>query len=158
MNVPAAAGSNVTVTGTDWSGVRVTPEPPLAVKPVPEADTFDIAKFALPVFFKTTCCEAGAPKVTLPKLTVEVLTEIWGADETPLPDKLTATVETSLLIEIFPEIVPAAAGLKDVVKVAVSPTPRVSGVGIPEASKAFPDTVTLAIVRLTLLVFERVMV
>lgn len=89
VTAPAALGSKVTATVTDWFGAKVTPDPPLAEKPVPEAVTVEMLRFALPEFVKTTGCEDDVPTVTFPKLTLEVLGETWGADATPVPDRLT---------------------------------------------------------------------
>ena len=86
---PAAFGSNVTVTVVDWFGARVTPDPPLAVKPLPEADTLEISRFALPVFWRITGNDEGVPTVMLPKVRWAVFAEICGADATPVPDKAT---------------------------------------------------------------------
>jgi hypothetical protein len=89
VTAPAALGSKVTVTVTDWFGASVTPDPPLAAKPVPEAVTLEMFTFALPVFVKTTGCEEDVPTVTLPKLTLVVLEDTCGSDATPVPDRLT---------------------------------------------------------------------
>jgi hypothetical protein len=155
---PAAFGSKVIVIVTDWFGVSMTPDPPLAAKPVPEAATLEMLKSALPVFVKTTGCEDDVPTATLPKLTFDVLGETCGADVTPLPDKVTAKVDTLLLMEMPPETAPAEDGWKDAVKFAVWPAPRVSGVGIPETAKPAPDIATLVTVKLTVPVFVRVIV
>lgn len=155
---PAAAGSNVTVTVTDWFGVSVTFEPPLAAKPVPVAETLEILKFALPVFVRTTDCEDEAPTVTLPKVRLDLLAETCGADATPVPETVTLTEFELLSMESVPEAAPEAAGLNDAVKFAFWPAPSVSGVAIPEALNPLPEIARLVIVKSELPVFERVIV
>jgi hypothetical protein len=45
-------------------------DPPLALNPVPAADTVAILRFALPVFVRVTSCAVEVPTVTFPKLTL----------------------------------------------------------------------------------------
>lgn len=155
---PAAEGPNVTLTVADCFGVRVIFEAPVAVKPVPEAVTFEIFKSALPVLVRTTDWEDDVPTVTLPKLTVEVLAEICGAEATPVPDSPMEKFDPLLLKEIEPEAEPAADGWNEAVKFALWPAPRVIGVGIPEPVNPVPETAKAVIVTSALPVFVSVIV
>jgi hypothetical protein len=70
---PAVVGPKLTDTVTDFAGASVTFDPPVALKPVPEADTEEMARLVLPLFVKLTSCAVEVPTATLPKFTVELL-------------------------------------------------------------------------------------
>jgi len=109
----------------------VTPDPPLAVKPAPEADTPDMLRFPVPVFVRATGKDDGVPTLTLPKARFEVLGESCGVEATPMPDKLTVNVASGVSIDMLPEEAPADAGAKETVKLTARPGPIVMGVGNP---------------------------
>ncbi len=109
----------------------MTPDPPLAVKAVPEADTLEMLTFSVPVFFSVTGKDDGVPTLTLPKVRFEVLGESCGAEATPVPDKLTVNVASLLSIDTLPEEAPADFGAKETVKLTFRPGPIVMGVGSP---------------------------
>lgn len=72
---PVAAGLNVTENVSDWFGVNVRFEPPLSVKPVPEAETVETLTFELPVLVSVTFCVAVFPTVIFPKARLVELAE-----------------------------------------------------------------------------------
>ena len=109
----------------------MTPDPPLAVKPVPEADTPDMLTFPVPVFVRVTGKDDGVPTVTLPKVRFEVLGESCGAEAVPVPDKLTVNVASLVSIDMLPEEAPADFGAKETVKLTLRPGPIVMGVDSP---------------------------
>ena len=73
--LPALAGAKFTETLTESFGARVIFDPPLALKPDPEADAEEIVTFEFPTFVKLTSCAVEAPTVTLPKLRLETLAD-----------------------------------------------------------------------------------
>lgn len=109
----------------------MTPDPPLALKPVPEADALDMFTSPVPVFFRVTGKDDGVPTSTLPKVSFEVLGESCGADARPVPDKLTVNTASLVSIDMLPEEAPADFGSKETVKLTFRPGPIVIGVASP---------------------------
>lgn len=109
----------------------MTPDPPPAAKPVPEADTLEMLMSSVPVFFRVTGKDDGVPTSTLPKVRFEVLGESCGAAPTPVPDKLTVNLAPLVPIDMLPEEAPADLGAKEMVKLIFRPGPIVMGVGNP---------------------------
>ena len=75
---PVAVGPKFTETVTDWYGARVTLDPPLAVKPFPEAATEEITTFAVPLLVRVRSWAVELPVATLPKLMAELLATSWA--------------------------------------------------------------------------------
>jgi hypothetical protein len=73
--LPKPFGTKSTVIATDWFGVNVTFDPPLALNPLPVTDTPEIAMFEVPSFISVTGCEAVFPTCRFPKLTLVELGE-----------------------------------------------------------------------------------
>jgi hypothetical protein len=102
---PAVVGPKFTDTVTEAEGAKVTFDPPLAVKPVPEADTEEIARFELPLLVKVTSCAVEAPTATLPNVTLELLETSWadapvGADGLALVEVEVPEVEVADLLAV----------------------------------------------------------
>jgi hypothetical protein len=72
---PTPVGPKFTETVTDWLGVRVTFDPPLALNPLPVAETVEILTLALPVSVRVTSCAVDVPTVTFPKFTLVELAD-----------------------------------------------------------------------------------
>ena len=140
-------------------GVKVVFDPPLALNPVPEAATLEMATFAFPVFVRTTDCEDEVPVVTLPKVRLEVFAESCNAADMPVPVRLTAIVEglALLVMEMLPDTAPAEVGRNETVKPVSCPAPSVRGVGSPEMPKPAPETAILVIVISDVPTFETLM-
>ena len=66
--LPALEGAKFTETLIESFGARVTFDPPLALKPPPDADAEEIVTFEFPTLVKLTSCPVEAPTVTLPKV------------------------------------------------------------------------------------------
>ena len=64
---PAVVGLKFTETVTDWFGVKITFEAPLALNPLPVAETLEMVTFALPVSVSVISCAVDVPTVTFPK-------------------------------------------------------------------------------------------
>ena len=80
---PADGGSKFTEIVTDWFGVKMTFDPPLALNPLPVAATVEMLTFALPVFVNVTSCAVDAPTVTFPKFTLVELAVSTAVEEVP---------------------------------------------------------------------------
>jgi hypothetical protein len=83
---PLACGSKFTETVTDWLGVRVMLDPPLALNPFPVAFTLVMVTFAVPESVSVTSCAVDVPRVTFPKLTPVELGSREDFGVTPEPD------------------------------------------------------------------------
>jgi hypothetical protein len=91
------------------------------------------------------------PTSTFPKLKLVTLGVSWSVCAVPLPDNAIVVGEFVALLttETLPEAVPADAGEKAAVNVALCPAARVSGTAKPPAVNPAPVTATCE--RLTLL-------
>jgi hypothetical protein len=56
-------------------GVRIAFDAPLALNPLPVADTLEMVTFALPVSVSVTSCDVEVPTVTFPKSTLVELAD-----------------------------------------------------------------------------------
>ena len=63
MHPPTPVGSKLTVTFTDLLGASVTFVPPLALNPLPVADTAEMVTFAVPTLVRVTISPVGVPTV-----------------------------------------------------------------------------------------------
>jgi hypothetical protein len=128
----AEAGANPTVKteeppgGTESGSVN-----PEEVKPVPAREACVTLRVAVPGFRMVMVCVLLTPTLTLPKLTLDGMTEICGCTPVPLKEivagELVALLTTVTLPERLPDEVGANATLKDV----DWPTARLSGRVIP---------------------------
>ena len=97
-------------------------------------------------------CESVLPTITLPKLTEEGLTEIYGVPwfvDSPMPVRLIVRGDSGALlaIEMLPAALPAEAGLNVAVKVALWPAGTVVELERLERLKADPTVLTCDIAR-----------
>src|ERR1022692_3405279 len=114
---PTPFGSKLTVTFTDLLGARITFVPPLALNPLPAADTAEMVTFAVPILVRVTISPVGVPTATLPKLKLVELALSWddaAAFAMPVPDKLRASGEFEALLEMdsLPCVFPVVVGSK----------------------------------------------
>ena len=108
-------GANWTVTVVLAPGFRETGKvPPTMEKPVPAADTEEIASAAVPVEDRVRTCVVEVPSGTDPKLMAVVLSDKVGVVvATPVPPRETvevAPVVELLLIASLPVADPAVCG------------------------------------------------
>ena len=101
VTLPAAAGAKVAVKVAVCPGGRITPEPPVALKPAPETVTFEIATLEFPAFVSVTVWVLLLDTFTLPKLKEDEL-ELRRSDEA-----LTVSV-AALLVELPAALLTAA--------------------------------------------------
>ena len=148
VTLPAADGANVAVSVTVCDGFSVAGVVnPVTENPVPVAATLVMFTAALPELVKTMFCGALVPTATVPKLTlagfadncpVAVLAE-------PLRAMLSEESEALLLTVTEPVSLPAVAGLKVTVNVAVCDGFNVAGVVSPLTENPVPVAATLEI-------------
>ena len=76
LTLPAAVGAKAALNATLAPAATVCAESPVWLKPTPVTLTWEIVRLAVPVFFKVIACELLVPTTTLPKLTLDGVTEI----------------------------------------------------------------------------------
>lgn len=116
VTAPAEVGAKTALKLMLLPGVSVCAVKAATLKPVPEAAAEETTKFAVPVFFRMTACVEPVPSATVPKLTLEGVTDIAGC----VPVPLSATVvgcERLVATETLPEAAPGDAGAKTALKV-----------------------------------------
>jgi len=62
-------------------------------------------------------CVLATPTATLPKLTLEGVTEIWGCTPVPLSEIVAGELGALLVIAMLPERLPVAAGSRTTLNV-----------------------------------------
>jgi hypothetical protein len=156
---PVFAASKVTVTLTVWLGVRVTFDPPLELKPAPDAETVEILIFEFPVLVSVTFWVSATPTVPFPKFTGETLGVSCAEEGTTVALMPICILEigepaASLTTATSPEIVPLAVDINAAEKLALWPAGRVKGSESPDAVNPDPDAVTWVMVRLPMPSFD----
>jgi hypothetical protein len=91
-------------------GARVTAEKPVTPNCAPVTLSDETFKFAVPVFFKVIACVAVVPSGTLPKLTLEGVTETPAWVPVPLNATVRVGLEASLAMTRLPAEVAADMG------------------------------------------------
>jgi hypothetical protein len=76
LTLPAAVGAKPAVNATLAPAATVCAESPVWLKPAPVTLACVIVRLAVPVFFKVIACELFVPTTTLPKLTLDGVTDI----------------------------------------------------------------------------------
>jgi hypothetical protein len=113
---------------------------PLMLKPVPGPAACVTIRLALPELLTVTDWVLVAPTATLPKLTLEGVTEIRGCTPVPLIEIGVGEFAASLINEMLPVMLPIAPGVKLAVKALDWPGARVSGNARPLNPKPLPLT------------------
>lgn len=93
------------------------------------------------------------PTVTLPKLTLEGMTEICGCTPVPLKEVVAGELVAVLTTLMLPEIAPVAAGAKFAESERLWPAVRVTAPGNPVTLKPPPVATTWEILTLPVPVF-----
>jgi hypothetical protein len=76
LALPVTVGAKTALNATLAPAATVCAESPVWLKPVPATLTCVIVRLAVPVFFKVIACELLIPTTTLPKLTLDGVTDI----------------------------------------------------------------------------------
>ena len=140
---PVTAGSNCTLSVTDWPGFKVTGNvAPDIVKPVPVSADELMVTGAVPVEVSVTGCVDGVFSVTLPNARLTALSVNCGlVAAVPVPLRLTTAVllvDESLWIVNWPEATPVAVGSNCTFSVTDWPGFKVTGNVAPDTVKTVP--------------------
>jgi len=111
---------------------------PLEVNPVPEREAWVTLSAAVPGFLMVRVWELLTPTVTLPKLTVEGMTEICACTPVPLRVMVEGELVALLTTATLPERLPVEAGANATLKVVDCPAASVTGSVIPLVLKPAP--------------------
>jgi hypothetical protein len=74
--LPPVVGAKTALNVMVLFGARVCAVKPVTLKPVPVTLSDETTRFAVPVFFRVIVCDEFEPSATLPKLTLEGVTEM----------------------------------------------------------------------------------
>ena len=138
-------------------GAKVWATKPVTLKRAPVRVSEETTKFAVPVFFRVIAWVAVVPAATLPKLTLEGVTESPGCVPVPLSEIGVGELEASVTTEMLPDTEPVEAGVNVALKVIVPPAPTVCAAN-PVTLKPAPVAVAEETVKFTVPVFLRVIV
>lgn len=123
--LPAEAGAKTALKLMLAFGANVFAVKPVTLKPVPVMLSDETTKFAVPVFFKVIACVEDVPSATLPKVTLEGVTDIPGCVPVPLSGIAVGEPDTLVTREILPETVAVEAGANVALKLIVLPAATV---------------------------------
>ncbi len=135
----------------------VCDEKPGILNPVPVALPCETARLALPVFVRVTVCELLLPTATLPKLTLDGVTDSCDCAPVALRAIVVGEPGAFVVSEMLPETLPAEAGANTALNVALLPAEIVCGEK-PGMVNPAPVTPPCEIVRLALPAFFSVTV
>jgi len=131
---------------------------PEVVKPVPEREACVTLTAAALGLRMVMVCVLFTPTLTLPKVTLEGMTEIWGC--TPVPESAMVSGELAALLTtvILPERLPAVVGENATRKAVDWPAARVKGNPSAALLNPAPLSVICEMETLEVPVFESVTV
>jgi len=116
---PAAVGANTALKLMLLLGASVWAEKPFTLKAAPVTVSDETTRFAVPMFLSVTTCVPVAPFATLPKLTLEGVTDIPGCVPVPLSGIAVGDPERLVLTEMLPETALVEVGVNVALKVMV---------------------------------------
>jgi hypothetical protein len=119
--LPAEAGAKTALNVALLPAEIVCGEKPVILNPVPVAPPCEIVRFALPVFVRVTACELVLPTATLPKLTLDGVTESCDCAPVALRGIVVGEPGAFVVSEMLPEALPAEAGAKTALNVTLLP-------------------------------------
>src|SRR5579859_80083 len=119
-NVPAEAGANPTLNAEEPpGGTESGMANPDEVKPVPAREACVTLRVAVPGLRMVSVWVLATPTVTLPKLTLDGMTEICGWTPAPLREIVAGELVAVLTTVILPAAAPATVGAKFAVSASV---------------------------------------
>jgi len=124
--LPPEAGEKTALNVMLALGAKVCAAKPATLKPVPVTLSDETTKFPVPVFFSVTTCVPVVPSGTLPKLTLDGVTDIPGAVPVPLKAIVVGELAASETIEMLPETLAVEVGVNVALKFMVLPGARVT--------------------------------
>jgi hypothetical protein len=156
---PAAVGLNTAVNDAVLPAVMLIGiDPPVMLKPAPDATACVTVSVALPEFVNETVSVPVPPTATFPKLTFAGFSVscAWPAVPVPLSAIVSGDPGRLLAIEMLPLVAPAVVGANFTPNVAFCPAVNVSGVESPVTLNAAPVTVADVTVTLAVPAFVKV--
>ncbi len=122
LTAPDDAGSNVALKlALAPAAIVVDVLSPVWPNPVPVTLICENVSVVFPLFFNVIGCEFVFPIVTAPNATLDGVAEICACNPVPLSAIVAGEPGALLLIEILPEALPVAAGVKVTVNVVFAP-------------------------------------
>jgi hypothetical protein len=162
VNTIAVVGTNVTVTVTDWPGIRIVPgETPLAVRLAPPVTvTPETLTFEFPLFISVDVSELLLPTDTVLKLRLDGLATSCAVAVEPDPVRSMTSCEGVPFVASVtnPLIVVVEVGVKIALNARLPPARIVVEVEIPVMLNPAPGGVTCENVRIELPALWSVMV
>ena len=110
---PADDGSNVALNVVLLpAGIVADVVRPFSPKPAPVATIWPKVSVAFPLFFRVICCELVVPSVTVPNATLAGVAATCGCKAVPLNAMVAGELGALLVIEMLPDVLPPAVGVK----------------------------------------------
>lgn len=153
--LPSEVGEKTALKVMLLPGASVCAAKPVTLKPVPVTLSDETTKFPVPVFFSVTTWVPVVPSGTLPKLTLEGVTDIPGEVPEPLRAIVVGELDASVTMVILPVTLAAEVGANVALKVIVLPGARVTAEK-PVTPKPAPVTLSDETFRFAVPVFLRV--
>lgn len=154
---PAVVGAKTALNVMVLFGVSVCAVNPVTLKPVPVTLSEETVRLPVPMFFRVIACVEPVPSATLPKLTLDGVTEIPGCVPVPVSGIAVGDPARFVFTEMLPDTLPAEVGAKTALKVMVLLGVRVCAVK-PVTLKPAPEALSDETVRLAVPVFFNVIV
>jgi len=155
--LPEEAGAKTALNVVLLPGEMVWAEKPVTLKPLPATLSCETARFALPVFVRVTVCELLLPTATLPKLTLDGVTDSCDCAPVALRAIVVGEPGAFVVSEMLPETLPEEVGAKTAFNVTLLPA-EIVWAERPVMPKPAPAALNCEIVRFALPVFVRVTV
>lgn len=155
VRLPGEVGANAALNVMLLPGVSVCATKPVTLNPVPVTLSEEITRFAVPVFSRVIGCVAVVPSATLPKVTLEGVTDIPACVPVPLKGIAVGELGASLTTEMLPDTAAVDVGVNVALNVMVLPAARVCAEK-PVTANPVPVTLSDETVKLDVPVFFRV--
>lgn len=139
--LPSETGEKTALNVMLALGAKVCAAKPVTLKLVPVTLSDETTKLPVPVFFSVTTCVPVVPSGTLPKLTLDGVTDIPGEVPVPLKATVVGEAEAPVTIEMLPETLAVEVGVNVALKVMVFPGARVTAEK-PVAANPVPVTLS----------------
>jgi len=121
---PVVVGENTALKVMVLLGATVCAVKPETLKPVPVALADETTRFAVPVFVSVTSWLEEVPSTTLPKLTLDGVTDNPGSEPAPVSAIVVGVADALVTTEMLPETAAVEVGANVALKVMVLPAAR----------------------------------
>ncbi len=153
--LPSAVGEKTALNVMLALAASVCAAKPVTLKPVPVTLSDETTKLPVPVFFSVMTCVPVVPSGTLPKVTLDGVTDIPGEVPVPLKATVVGELAASETIEMLPETLAVEAGVNVALKFMVLPGARVTAEK-PVTPNPVPVTLSEETFKFAVPVFFRV--